>query len=238
MIYDINVKKNIIKLYHSLKYNNNIKGQERIDIIEKAYSIHITSLYNWLNDPKINEGIDKNNIDYNIDDHINEFIINSYNKFTSIDKLKKYISQHFKIHFSYKKCVYFLKKNNLNCFNYKINNEVEKFIIDTIKIYKTYIAKDIIQLVKQKFKISISDSSIYNIYKKNNLTYKNVKINNNPYSIEEQKEHLINVNNTIENIGINKIISIDEMSIILNSKPSKGWEEKGKECILHFIFFL
>ena len=78
--------KKLIKLYYSLKHNNNIKGQERINIIKKAYSIHIISLYNWLIDPKINEGIDKNNTDYNIDSHINEFIINSYNKFTSINK--------------------------------------------------------------------------------------------------------------------------------------------------------
>ena len=138
--------------------------------------------------------------------------------------------------------MYFLKKNNLNCFNYKINNEVEKFIIDTIKIYKTYTAKDIILLVKDKFKISISDSSIYNIYKKNNLTYKNVKINNNPYTIEEQKEHLI-----IENVGMNKIISIDEMSIILNSKPSIVLKEyfwktnfikSNKECQFNKKYFI
>ena len=52
MIYDIEVKKSIIKLYYSLK-KNNIAGKQRIDIIESTYSIHITSVYNWINDPKI-----------------------------------------------------------------------------------------------------------------------------------------------------------------------------------------
>ena len=229
MNYNNETKKSIIKLYHSLK-KNDIKGKKRIDIIESTYYIHITTLYNWMNDSNINNIDINKNITYNIDETIEQFIIDSYHKFSSINKFKKYINSCLNTSISYKKCAYYLKKNNLNCFNKKINLSVEQFIIENITINKMLTSSDIILLVKNKFNITISDTSIYNIYKKNNLTYKKIKINNNPYSIEEQKEHLINVSETIKNIDINNLISIDEMSIVLNSHPLNGWEIKGKDC--------
>ena len=76
MNYNNETKKSIIKLYHSLK-KNGIKGKKRIDIIESTYSIHITTLYNWMNDSNINNIDINKNITYDIDETIEQFIIDS-----------------------------------------------------------------------------------------------------------------------------------------------------------------
>ena len=237
MCNDIEIKKSAIKLYYTLK-NNGIKGKQRINIIETTFSIHITSLYNWIKDPDINieNTINKDvnkDINKNIEQLIIDCIINSCHKFSSINKLKKFINFNFKKNLSYKCIAYYLKINNLKCFNNKISPEIEKFIISNIKLNKILTAKDNIELVKNKFNIIMSDTSIYNIYKKYNLTFKKIKINNNPYPLDVQKEHLTNVKNVIEEIGIDNIIYLDEFSVVLNSHPINGWEEKGKDCIIN-----
>ena len=49
-------------------------------------------------------------------------------------------------------------------------------------------------MVFKEFKIDLSKQSIYNIFKKNNLTYKKIKFNNNPYTIDNQVKQLKEVN--------------------------------------------
>jgi hypothetical protein len=60
-----------------------------------------------------------------------------------------------------------IKKNNcitdknIKKSNYKINNDIKKFIIKQIKINNTLIAKDFVKFIKDKFNIIISLTSIY-----------------------------------------------------------------------------
>ena len=179
----------------------------------------------------------------------------------------------------------------------KISIQIENFIIDSIKKNNCLTANDITRMICDKFNINLSLTSIYNIFKKNNYVYKKTKINVNPYSFDDQKQHLLNVyehlnnnddddilndsnNNeliklndhikkfdllTDENIKtINKnvksinedfklindadninyfneeknifkkkeLISIDEMSIITNRTPTKGWALINNECVV------
>ena len=116
---------------------------------------------------------------------------------------------------------------------YKITPFINDYVIDKIKNNPIFTAKNIIDNLYKDNKIRLSTTSIYTIYKKNNLTYKKVKFNNNPNPISEQKKRVLEVKNSIETIELNNLISYDEMSIVLNSKPDYGWSEKNTECIVN-----
>ena len=142
----------------------------------------------------------------------------------------------------------FINRKSNNRSNYKINNNIEKFIIDSINNNSILVAKDFVGLVKNKFKIDILLTSIYNIFKKNNYVYKKTTININPHSFDDQEQQLNNVlyyleNNETINVKQNEIkqneinlVSIDEFSIITNKTSNYGWALKGKECIVKIPF--
>ena len=114
--------------------------------------------------------------------------------------------------------------------NFKITNDIEKFIILKLNENKFITTKQIKILVKDKFNVELSKTSIYNIYKKNNFTFKRNRIITNAYSKEEQIKQIKIVSDKIKTNDIKNIISIDEMSITLNSKPYYGWTIKGTRC--------
>lgn len=122
-----------------------------------------------------------------------------------------------------------IKKRNF--YNFKITDDIEKFIIDSLNSNNFISAKKIKILIKDKFNVSLSKTSIYSIYKKNNFTFKKNTIITNPLTIEKQNKQILEVKNKINNVEQNNIISIDEMSISLNSKPYFGWSLKGIKCI-------
>ncbi len=109
-----------------------------------------------------------------------------------------------------------IQKNNLSINNYlnktpyKINKQIDDFIIEQIKINNTLTAKEIVCLVKKKFDISISLTSVYNLFKKNNYTYKKTVVNINPYSFYDQKSQLENVYSYLENNN-NNICTFNNM---------------------------
>ena len=57
------------------------------------------------------------------------------------------------------------------------------------------------------------------------LIYKKFKINNNLYKLEEQFEKITEVHNSK---NIDNCVSLDEISFVLNSKPSNGWFKKNE----------
>ena len=67
---------------------------------------------------------------------------------------------------------------------------------------------------------------------KHNFTYKKLVVKNIPYDNNQINNFKYQLKNKIDNIDITKLISYDEMSIYLNSKPYKGWSLKGKECFI------
>jgi transposase len=217
----------IVKVYNDLK-NYNIKGNNKKNFIRRNFNIHINTLYNWLKNVPIPKNIENVKIS-----NVIESIVLYYNKigYKTI-KIKKKIFENHKVLLSYKDIMYIYKKNNINKNNYKITTDIENFIIKYINFFNTKTAKEIIEKIYIKYGVKISKSSIYIIMKKNNLSYKRTKIITNPYSKNEQIEQIKKVKNTLNNVNINNVISIDETSIELNTKPYYGWSSKGKECLI------
>ena len=116
--------------------------------------------------------------------------------------------------------------------NRKITKTIEFYVLDTIKKNNTITIKTIRINIIKIFHVDISVKSIYSILKKNNITYKFTKIITNPYTTMEQKEQLQNKKEVIKQLDIDNIISIDETSIELSTKPSRGWSLKGTKCII------
>lgn len=108
---------------------------------------------------------------------------------------------------------------------------INKYITKYVKMRKSFNIKRITALIQKNFLISISKSTIYNILKTENITYKRAqtKISN-----KTKDQYAVNKKlffKEIKKVDKNNIISIDEMSIEVNSKPNYGWSKKGEKCI-------
>lgn len=236
-MYSLEIKSIAISIYNSL-HKFGIKGQKRIDFMTTNFNNSMSSLYSWINENE-NVNISHNDIktDYenlNITKDIENIVI-LYSKntdITSIKNLKNKIFKNFKISISSKIISCILKKNNICLKNLKITLEIEKFVVDNIKNNNVLRASDLIKLIIAKFNKNLSYTSIYNILKKYNYTYKNVIIKNNPNILLTQQDRLIEFKNSLEAVEQQNLVSTDEMSIIINEKPKKGWATKGKCCII------
>jgi len=173
-----------------------------------------------------------NNTFNNISKEVELFIIN--NKHNSIKTISDDIYKEFNIILSKKDIIGIFQKNKIEKKSFfKITPFINNYVIDKIKKNPIFTAKDIINDLFTEIKIRISTTSIYNIYKKNNFSYKKVKFSNNPHSISIQKERVKEVKKSIDSVNLNNIISYDEMSIVLNLKPDHGWSEINKECVIN-----
>ena len=231
-MFDINIKKAAIKLYNNIKKQFNINGKDRINLIEETFNCNIKSLYVWKKENDDNHKNTYKNI--NITPDIIEEIFNCVNilKLTSIDKIKKYINNKYNITLNYKTYAYILKINNLECENFKMKIYIENYVINEITNNKLITIKEIIKNIHNKFNVKISEKTIYNLLKKNNFSYKQVKIKTNPYTKEEQKESLERVKSVIDYINVDNICSYDEISAVSNKYPRRGWSKRGEECII------
>jgi transposase len=195
-----------LQLYYSLQ-KNKIKNFKLI--ITDLFKINKSTLYRWINDYdnniKTSNFYDFNflNVTKQIVDYIVSYVY--LNPFSSCKKIKKQLNLVFTDNkISLKHIYIIIQKNNLftnKYFNktHKINKQIEDFIINQIKIKNTSTAKEISSIVKTKFNISISLTSIYNLFKKHNYTYKKTVVNINPYSFSDQKLQLENVYLHLEN---------------------------------------
>jgi transposase len=182
-----------LQLYYSLQ-KNKIKNFKLI--ITDLFKINKSTLYRWINDYdnniKTSNFYDFNflNVTKQIVDYIVSYVY--LNPFSSYKKFKKQLNLVFTDNkISLKHIYIIIQKNNLFTNKYlnkthKINKQIEDFIINQIKIKNTLTAKEISSIVKTKFNISISLTSIYNLFKKHNYTYKKTVVNINPYSFSDQ----------------------------------------------------
>lgn len=171
-----------------------------------------------------------------------DLILNIYKELPNYNingkKRKTFINNVFKGHinsiYNWLKNVNIINvKNNVHEYkNKKITKTIELFVIETITNNPTINIKTIKIKIFEIFKIKLSKSSIYSILKHNNFTYKTTKIITNPYTTIEQKEQLQNKKEVIKQLDVDNIISIDETSIVLSSKSSRGWSLKGTKCIV------
>lgn len=105
---------------------------------------------------------------------------------------------------------------------FKSSPSLVNFIIKTIDNNKIFTVKEIKELIFKEYKLEVSTQFIYNLLKKNGYVYKKFKINNNPYKIEEQISQFKKIIEKHNLNNINNCVSIDEISFVLNSKPSNG----------------
>jgi transposase len=224
-MFDKNIRQICINVYNQLnKYN--IKGNDKKKFISNTFNLHINSLYNWIKKENILKDCNKylnNKIDFVIENYV---ILNFKLK---IKKIIKNIKNKFNICLSYKDILCIFKTNDLKQDKKIIRDNINKFIVDTIKINNYLTANELIKLINNKFNVYLSTTYIYNILNKYNYSYKKIKINSNPYSKEKQKEQLIEIKNKIQKNNIDNLISIDEISVKEFENFDKGWCLKGIE---------
>ena len=240
-MYDIDYKNICLKIYNYLdRYS--IKGNEKKKFIKDVCGISISSLYYWLIEDKINKKENnyiKNNIDVErytnkkITIVIEQYIIFLFNiNIVNIKQIKKKIKNKLSISLSYRDILSVFKLNNLVSNEQKLKVNIDKCIIDNITKNNLLTAKEIIDIIYNKFKTKRSTTYIYNVLSLNEITYKKTKINSNPYEIEEQKDQIKKIYKEIKEVQINNIISVDEISICHFEQRKKGWSKKGDECII------
>ncbi len=107
-----------------------------------------------------------------------------------------------------------------------INDEIEKYIVIYVEKRINFIHKNLKRCVKRIFNVNISKSSIYRILKKHNFTNKKI---HKKYTLTKPNivEEINILKNKVNDIGKNKIISIDESSFDTHICPLTGWSKKG-----------
>ena len=110
----------------------------------------------------------------------------------------------------------------------KITSQIKYFIKNYVirKIYFDY--KKLIKTIKNKFKINICKSSIYNVLHKLHITYKKIKKKKIYGNQKKLKNKIKNFKKKIKKININDIISVDEVSFDTNISAEYGWNYSGK----------
>ena len=193
-------------------FKNKIQKKYIVDIISDLFDVDKSTFYRWyseFNDLTIENK--KSDICFDFDSklitkEIVIFVVSFFLKKiitkNSVKQLKLKINELFPNNNISSSQLYAIIEKNSHCFvssNYnkrkskKIDSNVESFIMESINKNKCLVANDIKNLIQTKFKIDISLTSIYNIFKKNNYVYKKTKININPYSFDDQKTQLLNV---------------------------------------------
>jgi len=161
----------------------------------------------------------------------NEKFLDEINNKTA-KEIKKDFNKKFGLDIHEKQIVNSLyKKRKIIKSFYKKTEVLVDYIINKIKEKSIYTISDLKELVNKEFKVNISKQLIYNILKDKNYVYKRIKKMNNPYTIEEQIKQFEKVKEKHNLKNIENCISLDEMSVVINSKPNYGWFEKNKEPI-------
>lgn len=160
-----------------------------------------------------NEKFIIDNCDKQIKILVNEFI----NKFNIIIHEKQIVD------------VLYKNKKKVKSF-YKKTPEIINYVMKLIKENSILTAQNIKDNIKKEFNVIVSIQLIYNIFKEQNYIFKKLKKINNPYSIDEQIKQLEKVKETHNLKNINNCVSLDEISIVINSKPRYGWFKKNTEA--------
>ena len=164
-------------------------------------------------------------------EHI-DFILK--NKDKNSNDILNLFKKNFNLDISQKQIIDVMYKNKISI---KSFYKSSPYLIEHIKKYinNNHIStiNDVKENIKKEFNLDISIQFIYNILKKEGYVYKKFKYNNNQYSVEEQVKQFQKINKTHNLDNINKCVSIDEISFILNSKPKNGWFKKKELNEIH-----
>ncbi len=113
----------------------------------------------------------------------------------------------------------------------KITKEIEELIINVYTNKSKIKPKNLRKNIKKRFNVSIGRSSIYEVLKRNKITYKRISTPKTPYNNFKLKALKKDLKKRLGPTTNNKIVSLDETSINLHSKPFYGWSKKGTRCI-------
>jgi len=107
--------------------------------------------------------------------------------------------------------------------------DYDEIIIDYVVKNKIINCRKIYSIIKNKFNKNISRRTIYNILKRNNITYKKAQTNKYSYSKDKFNKDVNKVRSLIK-CRKNRIISVDETSIDFIVPSNYGWSKKGTKC--------
>jgi transposase len=125
-----------------------------------------------------------------------------------------------------------IKRKNREHKNIKITPEIISFVKDYVKLYPTTKLWEFSKLVNNKYKVKLSDHSIYNILQLNKITRKKLRSKYYPEKKEgQEKEDLEVFYNKLKKFSYDKTICLDETSIYLNMKLSYGKSKSGTRVI-------
>lgn len=116
--------------------------------------------------------------------------------------------------------------------NLKITPEIEKFVKEYVRKYNTTTLWELSKLVNEKFKVHLTDTSIFNILHKHKLTRKRLRSKYYPEKKEgQEKEDLENFYKKLKDFDYKRTICLDETSIYLNMTLSYGRSKSGTRVI-------
>jgi transposase/transposase-like protein len=116
--------------------------------------------------------------------------------------------------------------------NLKITQKIEKFVKDYIRKYNTTTLWELSKLVKDEFKVHLSDTSIYNILHKHKITRKRLRSKYYPEKKEgQEKQDLEDFYKKLNQFDYRKTICLDETSIYLNMTLTYGRSKSGTRVI-------
>ena len=116
--------------------------------------------------------------------------------------------------------------------NLKITPEIERFVKEYVRKYSTTTLWELSKLVNDKFKIHLTDSSIYNILNKHKITRKRLRSKYYPEKREGQEaSDLKTFYEKLNTYDYKRTICLDETSIYLNMKHSYGRSRSGTRVI-------
>ena len=116
--------------------------------------------------------------------------------------------------------------------NLKITPEIEKFVKEYVRKYNTTTLWELSKLVNEKFKVHLTDTSIYNILHKHKLTRKRLRSKYYPEKREgQEKEDLETFYKKLNDFDYKRTICLDETSIYLNMTLTYGRSRSGSRVI-------
>jgi transposase len=125
-----------------------------------------------------------------------------------------------------------IKRKNREQENTKITPEIITSVKNYVKLYPTTTLWECSKLINKKYKIKLSDHSIYNILHSNKITRKKLRSKYYPEKKEgQEKEDLEIFYKKFKKFNYDKTICLDETSIYLNMKPSYGRSKSGTRVI-------
>jgi len=121
--------------------------------------------------------------------------------------------------------------NKETAYKKKMNEQCIKNIIEYVSINPKINIKKIKKTILTKYKVSINKNYIYQIFKKNNITYKKAQKQKHPYNLDKFNNMKETLKQNISEIN-NDIISIDETGIVVKRKNDYAWSNSQK-CIIN-----